>query len=200
MEGLQLVWTVSPAGPPAAYRICAGCGGRQRFECSEKFRVNAHQQRLDAWLIYKCAACGDTWNCSIFRRQPAQGVDPALLAALQHNDRRAAWRFAFDAALLKRNDAAIDPAVELSVGGPSLESWMLAQGEVMVKLVADYPLSVRLDALLAPRLGLSRSAFARLVAAGRIALEPHGAYRRVLVAPVLVRVRSLEGFFVATAP
>jgi hypothetical protein len=191
MEGLQLVWTVTPARPPAAHRICAGCGCRQRFECSEKFRVNAHQQRLDAWLIYKCAACGDTWNCSIFRRQPAQGVDPVLFTALQHNDRRAAWRFAFDAALLKRNDAAIDPAVELLVCGPELEPWMLDQGEVTVRLVADYPLSVRLDALLPPRLGLSRSAFERLVAAGRIALAPHGAFRRVLAAPVLVRLRSL---------
>lgn len=190
MEGLQLVWTVVPAHSPAAYRICPGCGQRQRFVCGEKFRVNAHQQRLDAWLIYKCCVCGDTWNCALFRRQRVQQIDPALFAALQHNERRLAWRYAFDAALLKRNDAVIDPAVELAICGQVLEPSVLAQGAATITLTAEYPLSVRLDALLAPQLGLSRSAFERLIASGRITIAPCGPLRRVLAAPVHICVRG----------
>lgn len=190
MESLRLDWTAIPSQPPAAYRICAGCGQRQRFVCSEKFRVNAHQQRLDAWLIYKCSACGDTWNCAIFRRQPAHRVNPALFAALQHNERGVAWRYAFDAALLKRNDAALDHEVPLTICGPAWEPAALARGAVTIVLAAQYALSVRLDALLPPRLGLGRADFARALAGGRILIEPGGPLRRSLAAPVQICVRG----------
>ncbi len=39
------------------YHRCGGCGKKQEFVNSGKFRVNANGNRVDVWLIYRCKKC-----------------------------------------------------------------------------------------------------------------------------------------------
>ena len=39
------------------YHRCGGCGKKQEFVNSGKFRVNANGNRVDIWLIYRCKKC-----------------------------------------------------------------------------------------------------------------------------------------------
>ena len=39
------------------YHHCGGCGKRQEFLNSGKFRVNANGNNVDVWLIYRCRKC-----------------------------------------------------------------------------------------------------------------------------------------------
>ncbi len=48
------------------YHRCGGCGKKQEFINSGKFRVNANGNRVDIWLIYRCKKCKHTWNLAVY--------------------------------------------------------------------------------------------------------------------------------------
>ena len=50
------------------YHRCGGCGKKQEFVNSGKFRVNANGNRVDVWLIYRCKNCKHSWNLAIYER------------------------------------------------------------------------------------------------------------------------------------
>ena len=47
------------------YHRCGGCGKKQEFENSKRFRVNANGNLVDVWLIYRCKKCKHSWNLTI---------------------------------------------------------------------------------------------------------------------------------------
>jgi len=186
----QLVWKVIPTCPPCVVRRCEQCGRPRSFGCSEKFRVNANQKKLDAWLIYKCEACEATWNCALFSCIGPRSIDPDLFERLQHNDQRTAWAYAFDYALLKRNGVVVDTSIAYSVVGEEIDCQTPPQGQVTIVLTSEYRLPVRLDTLLSHRLGLTRSQLEALVDSGglRIDSESNGGLRRKLAGPATIVV------------
>ena len=50
------------------FHRCGGCGKKQEFVNSGKFRVNANGNRVDVWLIYRCKKCKHSWNLTIHER------------------------------------------------------------------------------------------------------------------------------------
>src|SRR5262249_20152834 len=93
MVGLpEVVWRVVPLETPAVLRHCTKCRKLSRFVCSETFRLNAQQRKVDVWLVYRCAICETTWNCTIFSRCVPEEIDAELYQRLQNNDQDAAWR------------------------------------------------------------------------------------------------------------
>ena len=93
---LRVQWTITPASAPEPWLNCSRCRGTTRFRASGKIRVNANGKRLDAWLIYKCTSCDNTWNRPILERRHVSTIDPHLLASLQANDPELSRRLAFE--------------------------------------------------------------------------------------------------------
>jgi hypothetical protein len=134
--------------------------------------VNANQKKLDAWLIYKCTSCDRTWKCTIFSRVDTRHVDRRLLQRLQANHRPSVWAYAFDYALLRRNGVAVDPTIAYTIVGEELNLDSAAGGCIAVLQLADHPLPVRIDALLASKLGLSRAQLDALFKSGGATIDP----------------------------
>jgi hypothetical protein len=133
--------------------------------------VNANQKKLDAWLLYACVSCDRTWKCTIFSRVDTRHVDRCLLGRLHANHRPTAWAYAFDYALLRRNGVEVDPAIAYTIAGEDLEPCGY-EGCVTVLLKADQPLLVRIDTLLARKLGLSRAQLGALFTSGGATIDP----------------------------
>lgn len=89
------------------YRRCGGCGRKQEFVNSGRFRVNANGNRIDVWLIYRCRKCRHPWNLTVLERVAPARVPPELYARFLENDEETAARYGNDIAFLKRNHAAI---------------------------------------------------------------------------------------------
>jgi hypothetical protein len=126
------------------------------FESSGKIRLNANGRKLDAWLIYRCLTCEKTWNRPIFERQAVGDIDPVVLDALQSND--ADWIRAetFNLGALRRKSQRIEEFSGFEIGKELLEEtsgWTTLD----IELNVPFPISMRLDRLLAGELQVSRS-------------------------------------------
>jgi hypothetical protein len=110
-----------------------------------RFRVNAQQERLDVWLLYRCARCGGTAGRRVLRRLPLAALAPGRLAAYQLGDPALARAAAF----------------ELPVREPLpyrvLRPPLAAGGLLSVRIDQPFPSGVRWDRSLARELGWSRS-------------------------------------------
>ena len=93
---LRVQWTIIPANAPEPWLNCNRCRSTTPFRTSGKIRVNANGKRLDAWLIYKCTSCDNTWNRPILERRHVSTIEPQLLASLQANDPELSRRLAFE--------------------------------------------------------------------------------------------------------
>lgn len=165
---LRVRWTLIADRFPEPWRACARCGTQRAFRCSGKFRLNANGRRLDAWLIYKCTACDDSWNHTLFERRNAHDIDVDLLSALESNDPELARRCAFDVIALRRNTARVEEFADVAVRKERLDGSGHAPMRLEIVLAVPDPVSLRLDRLLATELGLPRSRMAALADAGRI--------------------------------
>lgn len=87
------------------YHRCGGCGKKQEFVNSGKFRVHANGNRVDVWLIYRCKKCKHSWNLEIFERTKPAAIDAELFARFQDNDLDLASQYGKDVDFLKRNHA-----------------------------------------------------------------------------------------------
>lgn len=87
------------------YHHCGGCGRRQEFKNSGKFRVNANGNKVDVWLIYRCRKCRHSWNLAVYER-----VNPSKIARTEYerfmeNDFELASQYGNDISFLKKNHA-----------------------------------------------------------------------------------------------
>lgn len=173
MSGLFCVhWIITPRITPRPWLTCPRCSGPRPFCCSDKARLNANGKRLDAWLIYRCADCGSTWNRPLLERQSVRNIDPALLQALQTNDARWLRRLAFDVDALKRWSARIEESTAVDVEKRLLVTDTTGAAEIRLTVTA--PTSLRVDRLLANELALSRSRIQALQASGLLTISPSG--------------------------
>ncbi len=93
------------AAPIRVYRRCGGCGKKQEFLNSGKFRVNANGNSVDVWLIYRCKKCKHSWNLTIYERTKPGRIPAELFAAFQENDAETAAFYGRDPDFLKKNNA-----------------------------------------------------------------------------------------------
>lgn len=87
---------------------CAGCGHKERFINTKRFRVNANGNRLDVWLIYQCEKCKHTLNLSIYERVDRKKVPTEEYQLFLKNDEALAEQYGMDNAFFKRNRAEVD--------------------------------------------------------------------------------------------
>lgn len=167
-------WTIIAKETPRPLRHCSRCSSEQPFRSSGRFRVNANGRRIDAWLIYKCAACDDTWNRPLLERRSLAGVAPILLEALRQNDSVLAQQVAFDTAGLRRHCATVEETSDATVRKDVVSRPAGTFHRLEIRLAVPHPTALRLDRLLVGELGLSRSRLHALHAEGRLVLVPDG--------------------------
>lgn len=87
------------------YHRCGGCGKKQEFINSGKFRVNANGNRVDVWLIYRCKKCKHSWNLTIYERVRPSKIAPEDYIRFLENDWELALAYGQDLSFLKKNHA-----------------------------------------------------------------------------------------------
>lgn len=173
LAGLAEVgWRVIPLETPRVWRRCPKCSEICPFSSSDQFRLNAHQRRIDVWLIYRCTLCDTTWNCPIFTRCTPEEIGGDLYQRFQQNDRDTAWAYAFDFSLLNRVGVRVDTAGLVRVERVPAESPTSYGDGQRIALDLPYPCTVRLDRLLASELSVSRSRLQRWYDHGLLHIWP----------------------------
>ena len=93
------------SGSIRVYHRCGGCGKKQEFINTGKFRVNANGNIVDVWLIYRCRKCKHSWNLTIYERTRPGRIPAELFEAFQANDTETAAAYGRDIDFLKKNRA-----------------------------------------------------------------------------------------------
>jgi hypothetical protein len=156
-------------------RNCSHCGGKSAFAWSSKFRVNAQQRSLDVWLIYNCEKCSSTWNMAILSRVRPEDIDRVLYDKLLENNAELAFRYAFDADLLRRNNAsACYDNVTYEVEGDDFTLEALQTEDITLHIRSPYNLQLRLDKLLREKLGISRRTWETCLQSGAVTSNDFG--------------------------
>ena len=89
------------------YHRCGGCGKKQEFVNSKKFRVNANGNLIDVLLIYRCKKCKHSLNLTVYERTRPQKIPKDLFEAFQSNDEETALSYGENVEFLKRNKVEI---------------------------------------------------------------------------------------------
>ena len=166
-------WKLVPEAVPTVRRNCSKCKEKREFINSMKFRVNANGKNVDVWLIYRCEKCSTTWNMSIFERSPVSAIPEEEYAGFQANDCLLAESYGRRMDLFVKNRAEavtpeggywIEAEAESETGAEegaeagAEENVLPAESSFRrIELEVPFPMVLRLDSLLADRLGVSRS-------------------------------------------
>ncbi len=170
-NSFRVRWTVIPLHAPQPILACSTCAAPRPFRSSDRLRLNANGKKLDAWLIYKCTTCDNTWNRTLFERRAIRTIDPATLQALQSNDAAWARRYAFDLEGLRHKASRIEVFPESIVHKTMLEE-CVGEGNLEIVFSVPLPSQLRLDRLLAGELAISRSRLQMLTVAGALCFDP----------------------------
>ena len=163
-EYKQTTWYIVPENTPAIIKHCSKCNQKSNYYCSEKFRINANQSRVDIWLIYKCKKCDSTWKLAINKGIRPRDVPAGLFEQFIDNDKDLAWQYAFDRQFLRQHSCVVDYAgVGYVVQG--VEAW---DGPLHVRVVSPFIFDLKLSALLAKALGVSVGQIKKLAESGMI--------------------------------
>ena len=167
-EYKNATWRIMPTNTPVIIRHCSKCNRKSEYYCSEKFRVNANQARVDIWLIYKCHKCDSTWKLTIKKGIRPRDIPAELFERFIVNDKCLAWQYAFDRNFIKQNSCVIDyDSVEYAV-----EGFEAFDGPTLVRVESPYTFDLKLSALLAKLLCLSVGQIKKLTESGAISAGP----------------------------
>ena len=183
---LRVQWTIIPGSAPEPWLSCNRCRARTRFRTSGKIRVNASGKRVDAWLIYKCTSCDNTWNRPVLERRHVSTIEPHLLALLQANDPELCRRLAFKADP-SRPKLKVEPVGDVIVRKETVSGSTRSACRLEIACVVPETIGLRVDRLLSTELRLSRSRIQSLQDAGYLAACP-GGLRRPLRNGLHVRI------------
>lgn len=161
-------WILRAIESPRVFRRCGRCEEKRPFLSSEKFRVNSQKRRVDVWLIYRCRECNETWNCEVIERAAPEKIGPEALDRFRKNDAGEARRRAFDFAAIAHLGVEVERSIPYTIERPLLSLDQL----VRVEIELLDPIRVRLDALLAKALQVSRGRVLEWLECGEIRADP----------------------------
>lgn len=162
---LHVLWTIVSTVPPRPLLHCSRCRRQRAFASSGKFRLNANGRKLDAWLVYRCVVCGDSFNRPVFERRSRAEIAPELIEALHRNDAALARRVAFD--LSGGWAGGFEAAVETAIAKHLLEPAPVGVARLAIRIAAAGRAD-RADRLIARGLGVPRGEIDALARSGRL--------------------------------
>jgi hypothetical protein len=136
--------------------------------------VNANGKRVDAWLIYKCTSCDNSWNRPILERRHVSTIDPHLLASLQANDPQLSRQLAFEKL---RRKLKVEHFDDVTVRKEVVSESARPVCRLEIACVVPETTGLRVDRLLSTELRLSRSRIQSMQNAGHLAAPPEGLRR-----------------------
>lgn len=175
---LTVIWTIVSAATPAIHLHCSRCDGNRHFTSSGKFRLNANGKKLDAWLIYRCDACDNSWNRPVFERKNRSEIEPVLMEALHDNDPVLAGRIARDLSGTGLRAGRSETTILRQVLAPICRE----PERLVISIALAAGVSGRADRLIAHGLGLSRGEVEALASSGRLSIPDAG--RKALSRPL----------------
>lgn len=89
------------------FHSCGGCGKKQEFVNSGRFRVNANGNSVDVWLIYRCKKCKHSWNLTIYERTKPKKIPMDLYELFLCNDEDTACQYGNNIEFLRKNNAEL---------------------------------------------------------------------------------------------
>lgn len=172
MHIFRVQWTIVSRTAPQPWIKCSRCGVLKPFRSSGRTRLNANGKTLDAWLIYKCTSCDNTWNRPILERLKVRDLEASVLQALQSANADWLRDFAFDVASLRQRATRIDEFADVevlkSVKGDAPEDWT----SLDIELIVPRPVNLRLDRLLSMELELPRARLRALQSGSLLHVAP----------------------------
>ncbi len=104
---IQHIWEVKAKNTPLIKKKCSHCN-TDRFQCSDKFRLNAQKKNIDIWLIYRCVKCSNTYNMTVFSRIRTESISKELFSKFSENNTEIAWKYAFSKEIMRKNNVEAD--------------------------------------------------------------------------------------------
>lgn len=104
----KIEYRIEPEESFGVIHNCAGCGRKEHFINTGRFRVNANGNRLDVWLIYQCEKCKHTLNLSIYERVDRRKIPTDEYQLFLKNDEALAEQYGMDRMFFQRNRAEVD--------------------------------------------------------------------------------------------
>jgi len=160
------IWEVKAKNTPLLKKKCNHCNS-DRFQCSDKFRLNAQKKNIDIWLIYRCVTCNNTYNMNVFSRIRTESISKNLFDKFSENNLETAWTYAFSLETIRKNNVETDPeSVEYEIirDDLSVEDLTNMKNE-MISFQMEYPFdfNVRVSTVIRKCLGLSSSQLNQLL-------------------------------------
>lgn len=192
---IKYEYQIEPTESYAVIHNCAGCGGKERFVNTKRFRVNANGNRLDVWLIYQCEKCKHTLNLAIYERVDRKKIPTDEYQLFLKNDEVLAERYGMESAFFKRNRAEVDwENVPYAVGAlchcegkaRSMEKMDLVEignwnaGNTIV-VHNPYGIHIRPEKLISMVVNISRSAVKKMVNEKKIVFCQKGLDLEILI-------------------
>lgn len=187
-------WTVVPTTAPQPVRHCPTCAKPHPFASSGRVRLNANGKRLDAWLIYKCTQCDQTWNRPLLDRQPISQITSGDMEAMQQSAPAWVREHAFNIRDLKRHCTQIHHPSDFSIEKRIEDPAFGYCSKISVTLVPQWPSQFRVERVLCAGWGLSRSQLSKIWSSGAMEVRPttKNAIRRPLRQSVMVHVFAAQ--------
>ncbi|MDR6371038.1 hypothetical protein J2795_001916 [Chryseobacterium bernardetii] len=156
----QHIWEIKAKNTPLLKKKCNQCNS-DRFQCSDKFRLNAQKKNIDIWLIYRCVKCNNTYNMTVFSRIRTESVSKEIFNKFSENDTEIAWQYAFSREMMGKNNVEADwESVHYEIIYPDLtvEDLINMKNETIsfqIQSLSDF--NMRVSTVLRTCLGLSSS-------------------------------------------
>lgn len=185
-------WTCVPTAAPEPLRHCATCAQSRRFVSSGRVRLNANGKRLDAWLIYKCSVCDQTWNRPLLDRRSVHQISTTELEAMQQSSPDWVRIHEFDTVSLKAHCAEIAYSKDVSLLKHIHGHWPKPWSKIELRLKPVFPTGLRIERLLCEEWDLSRSQLQELTKAGNLSVYPNtkNALKKPLNEEVVLHVEA----------
>lgn len=167
----QYIWEVKAKNTPLLKKKCNQCNS-DRFQCSDKFRLNAQKKNIDIWLIYRCVKCSNTYNMTVFSRIRTESISKEIFRKFSENNVETAWQYAFSQEMRRKNNVEADwDSVEYEILYLNLpvEDLMNREDEfISFQIQSSFDFNMRVSTVIRTCLGLSSSKLNLLLASGKV--------------------------------
>lgn len=172
----KIEYKIVPEKSYAVIHNCGGCGHKERFVNTKRFRVNANGNKLDVWLIYQCEKCKHTLNLPIYERRDKAKMSPEEYLLFMQNDEDLAEEYGRDYGFLSRNRMEADwqsmdyYILDMDGNARELETIEFQTGD-RIDVHNPHAVKLRPEKMVGMVLDISRSAVKKLLDEQKIIIE-----------------------------